>query len=79
MERFKVYHIQPNSSCYAGFALVAAENAERANQFISYFKERDSSNRSNSRGYSFIDESDVIEGIYSEDDGILKYDIFYCG
>lgn len=79
MERFKVYHIQPNSSYYRGFALVAAESVEKANQFISSFKERDKDNCFDSWGYSSVDKFDVIEGIYSENDGILKYDIFYCG
>lgn len=79
MERFKVYHIYPNSSYYEGFALVAAENVEKANQFISSFKERDKDNCFDSWGYSSVDEFDAIEGVYSENDGILKYEIFYRG
>ena len=79
MERFKVYHIDTALGCYSGFALVAVENAEKANQFITSFKESDKDNYFDSRGYSFVSESDVIEDIYSEETGILKYGIFYCG
>lgn len=75
MERFKVYYIKPNSSYYRGFSLVAAENAEKANQFISSLKK----SYFDSLGYSFVSEFDVIKDVYSEKTGILKYGIFYCG
>lgn len=79
MKRFKIYLIEPSVSCYKGFALVSAENAEKANQFISSFKESDKSNWLDSWGYSYVNESNIIEGIYSEEDGILKYGIYYYG
>lgn len=74
----KVYRVDP-AIYYHGFALVGAKNAELANQFINTFKEFDKDNRSDSRGYCNVSESDALDYIYTDTEGILLYGIFYGG
>lgn len=75
---YKVYKID-SVVCYFGFSLVSANNAIEANKFIEEFKKEDIGNRYNSFGYSFVDESDILEGIFSNEKGIVHYGICYGG
>lgn len=77
-KRYKVYEIMANN-CYIGVSLVAANTAEEANKYIYEFKNKDENNDFNSFGYSKVSEDDVIENIWSEELGIIKYDIHYYG
>lgn len=77
-ESYKVYKIESNFS-YIGTSLVAAKTAKEANHYIENFKEIDKDNRSDSCGYSYVDEDDALENIYSSESGILDYGIRYCG
>ena len=78
MKKYKVYAVTPFGP-YSGMALVAAENAAAANNTIDRWKEIDSDNGCNSRGLGHVDESDVIEGVYSEDSGFVYNEIYYTG
>lgn len=75
---YKVYKIEANSS-YIGISLVAARTADEANKYINDFRENDKENRCDSWGYSSVDEDDVLENIFSSENGILDYGIRYCG
>ena len=77
-EKYNVYEINC-TQYYNGYALVAAENVNEANNFIEQFKKGDSDNYCNSTGYSYVDETDVLEDVYSERKGIIKYGIYYSG
>lgn len=79
MEKYKVYKVEPRLYCYSGISLVAAENAEGANKIIDDFKQWDKENYADSWGYSNVDETDCIEGLYSEKEGIIIQDIYYRG
>ena len=75
----KVYEVSPNYY-YSGYALVGAENAKEAKQYILDFKERDKDNKFDSWGYDeCIDECDLLENVYTEEKGILIYKIYYTG
>ena len=65
MEKFNVYQISPNPG-YHGFALVAAESVQEANDFIESYKDEDRNNTFDSWGYSFISDYDLIEGIFQK-------------
>lgn len=75
---YKVYEVR-SKACYHGMSLVAANNAEEANSFIELFQKSDKNNAFDSWGYMMVDEDDVINGIYSEENGIVHYGIFYGG
>ncbi len=79
MKKYKVYEIVPCSFYYRGMSLVAAETVEKANEFIDDFISVDSDNSCNSFGYSHIDELDIINHLYSDEEGIILYGIDYCG
>ena len=77
--KYKVYKVD-GECCYSGYSLVAAKNPEEAIKYIKSFKENDSLNEGNSFGYcEYITEEDQIEGIWSEEPGIIHYGIIYCG
>ena len=76
---YKVYIINPLLSCYCGASFVAAKTAQKANEFIKSFKKSDPDNKCNSYGYSFVDEEDALNGIYSDDEGIVHMGISYSG
>lgn len=78
MHQYKVYLID-SLSHYIGSALVAADSAEEANELIGEFKDRDTKNCFDSYGYSYVDESDRIESVFSIRKGIIHFGIYYCG
>ena len=78
IEKYKVYEIDSKRS-YIGTSLVAAKTVEEANEYIKSYREFDKDNKGNSWGYSDVSEYDVIENLWSEESGIIKYDIRYCG
>lgn len=77
-QRYNIYKVSPGA-CYFGFALVAAENAEKANEEIDCFKKVDSDNGCDSWGHSYVDESDVIENAYATEKGYIYNNIMYGG
>ena len=73
---YKVYVID-SKMYYTGYALVAAENAEMATKEIEIFKKAD---KDNSKGYhSSVSEDDALEGVFSENSGIIFHGIRYTG
>ena len=75
---YKVYKVEPQMH-YHGMSLVAAESAVEANSIISDFKRYDTNNWSDSWGYCEVDEDDAIEGLLSENKGIVLHGIYYYG
>ena len=75
---YKVYKVEPQMH-YHGMSLVAAESAEEANSIIADFKKDDTNNWNDSWGYCEVDESDAIEGVFSEHKGIVLHGIYYYG
>lgn len=73
-----VYKIE-SCTCYSGISLVVAENAEEANSFIDSYKNCDTGNYGDSKGYCHVDECDKLEGVFGESKGIIYYGIFYSG
>ena len=67
---YKVY-ISRSACYYGGISLIAANSAEEANKKIERFKQSDIGNKYDSWGYTSVDEDDVLEGAYSENDGIM--------
>ena len=78
-DNYKVYKIEPNQGCYSGVSLVAAKNADEANIYIKNFKDRDKNNYADSYGYSYVNETDVIEGLYSVLPDLVWLGIYYRG
>jgi hypothetical protein len=76
--KYNVYKIQPRLGCYRGLSLVAAKSIEEANCIIKDFVKSDPKNRMNSWGYSQVSKHDLVEGIYSEKEGIVHRGIYYC-
>lgn len=76
---YKVYEVQPRLGCYRGLSLVAATSAEDANRIIKEFIKSDPNNHMDSWGYSQVSEYNLIEGLYSEKDGIIHMGIYYYG
>ena len=72
---YKVYIIVPLLGCYRGASFVAAKTAQRANELIDLFKKSDIKNLRNSEGYSYVEENDALNGIYSDDEGIVHMGI----
>lgn len=70
-------YVIPSKSGYIGESLIAAPDAETANQMITEFKESDPGNKFDSFGYDFVDESDVIEGVEIPHIGFLHHGIVY--
>ena len=76
---YKVYVID-SKIYYTGYALVAAENAEMATKEIEIFKRADKDNSRDSKGYhSSVSEDDALEGVFSENSGIIFHGIRYTG
>lgn len=76
---YKVYVID-SEVCYTGYALVASENAEMATKEIEIFKKADKDNSMDSKGYhSSVSEDDALEGVFSENSGIIFHGIRYTG
>ena len=75
---YKVYKVEPRMY-YHGMSLVAAVNAEEANSIIAEFKKDDTNNWDDSWGYCEVDEDDAIEGLLSENKGIVLHGIYYYG
>jgi len=77
-EIYNVYIIESNRH-YQGISLVAAKSIKEANEIIENFKAVDDSNIGDSWGYSTVDESCLVEDIYSIKSGIIYYGIAYKG
>ena len=80
--KYKVYIVNPGGSykkCYRGTSLVAADNAEEANQIIEDRTREDIHNDYDMWGYGEVDEHSIIENVYSEVKGIVYYGIYYYG
>ena len=75
---YKVYKVEAQMY-YHGMSLVAAVNAVEANSIITDFKRDDTNNWNDSWGYCEVDESDIIEGVFSERKGIVLRGIYYYG
>ena len=75
---YKVYQCD-SEAYYSGYALVAADDADEANEYVKDFKESDINNNFDSRGYSKISEHDLLESIVSSTCGIIEYGIRYTG
>ena len=75
---YKVYKVEPQMH-YHGMSLVAAVNAIEANSIIADFKKDDTNNWNDSWGYCEVDESDAIEGVFSERKGNVLHGIYYYG
>ena len=73
-----VYKVEPQMY-YHGMSLVAADSAVEVNSIIADFKKDDTNNWYDSWGYCEVDESDVIEDVFSERKGIVLYGIYYYG
>ena len=76
--KYKVYVIDSEAH-YTGTSLVAAESAEEANKIIDAFVKDDPHNYCDSWGYCHVDEYEAIEGVYSEQKGIIYRGIYYTG
>lgn len=79
MKVYNIYEIYPSKSCYRGISLVAAETVEQANEFINEFIKSDPDNYEDSWGYSYVDGDDLLEHLFSDEPGIIKYGIYYYG
>ena len=75
---YKVYKIDP-VTYYRGMSLVAADDAKEANRFIDNYKKVDTDNYGDSLGYCYVDENDLIDGLFAEEEGIVYYGIIYSG
>ena len=75
---YKVY-VSRSACYYGGISLIAANSAAEANKTIDLFKEVDIGNKCDSWGYTSVDEDDILEGVYSEKDGIICSGIYYTG
>ena len=75
---YKVY-IVDSKAHYHGMSLVAANNAQEAQRIIDRFRESDKNNECDSWGYENVGESDIVDGVWSEYDGIIYYGIRYGG
>ena len=76
--KHNVYQILP-SRYYGGISLVAAENAEKANEAIREFIKSDPENHNSSWRYEYIDESYRLDHLYSDITGIIYEGIYYSG
>lgn len=80
--KYNVYKIETGgryASCYRGISLVAANNAEEANEMIAKEMKEDIHNDRDMWGYGTVDEDDIIEHLYSDVKGIILYGIYYYG
>jgi hypothetical protein len=77
--KYNVYEVRPWLGCYRGMSLVAAESTEEANCIIKDFIKSDHKNHMDSWGYSQVSEHDLIEGLYSENKGVVHMGIYYYG
>ena len=80
--KYNVYKIDTGgryASCYRGMSLVAAENADEANEIICNEIKNDTHNARDTWGYGTVDEYDIVENVYSDVKGIVLYGIYYCG
>ena len=78
MNKIKVYHMDPYM-LYGGFALIAAETADEANEMILDYKKHDPHNQSNSFGFCYVDELDRIYELTSSEKGIIYNRVYYSG
>ena len=80
--KYNVYQIGTGGKyarCYRGMSLVAAENEDEANKIISQEIKEDINNDHDMWGYGMVNESDIVENVYSDVKGIVLYGIYYYG
>lgn len=77
--KYNIYAIEPRLACYRGLSLVAANSVEEANHYIDEYKKNDPHNYLDSGGFSEVNKYDIIEGVYSENSGIVYNGISYYG
>lgn len=75
---YKVY-VSRSGCYYGGISLIAANSAAEANRTIDLFKQVDVGNKCDSWGYTSVEEYDILEGVYSENSGIIYKGIYYTG
>ena len=73
VQQYHVYQIIAKKP-YDGSSFVAAENANEANEFIRRFKEQDHSKLSDA--YSFVEDWNLVENMFSTKKGIVGYGIY---
>lgn len=76
--KLKVYRVY-GCSGYRGFALIAANSSTEANEIILDFKRKDDGNKMDSWGYEYVDEEDIVEGIWGDKKGFIIQNIYYVG
>lgn len=76
---YKVYRVYPCDCAYAGYSIVAAESVEEANRVIQEFRDSDKGNDCDSYAYSDVSESDLIEELTSNCEGIILQGFYYTG
>lgn len=64
---------------YEGYSLIGADSAKQARKIVSEFQKQDEKNEYDSWGYGTVEEDDLIEGIWSESEGIIHMGIHYVG
>mgnify|MGYP006981388353 FL=1 len=75
---YNVYVIY-SASCYDGVSFVAAENAKEANKFIQERINNDPANITDSWGYCFVDEDDMLDDVFATRKGFVFSGIHYRG
>lgn len=78
MTKYNIHKITPKAH-YDGDALIVATSCEQANSYIKDFQENDKDNKNDSLGYNFVQESDVVKGIWGEKPGFVNKSIYYQG
>lgn len=79
VEQYKVYQVYPRDCAYVGYSLVAAKSVEDANRIIQDFKDSDKGNDRDSYAYGDVSESNLIEDLISNREGIILEGFYYTG
>lgn len=79
VEQYKVYQVYPRDCAYVGYSLVAAKSVEDANRIIQDFKDSDKGNDRDSYAYGDVRESDLMEDLISNREGIILEGFYYTG
>lgn len=79
VEQYKVYQVYPCDCAYVGYSLVAAKSVEDANRIIQDFKDSDKGNDRDSYAYGDVSESNLIEDLISNREGIILEGFYYTG
>lgn len=74
---YNVYQVYPCDCAYTGYSLVAAKSLEDANRIIQNFRDSDKGNDCDSYAYSDVSETDLIEELTSNSEGIILEGFYY--